>query len=196
MESHNADTCNTQYKCKYCSQAHNNLLHVNGSTPEGKLNQNHKESADQGDEQSQQHEQQLSLSSHGKFNNVLLPIIEVKLFDSKGNCIVVKALIDTGSQVSLITDDVFKKLNLPTIGKVIDIIGVSQKETATNKAVNLSIYSCSLDYKIDVTCSVISTITLGLPCAYFDKNQLQITNNIKLSNPKFNISKVTNFPNQ
>lgn len=106
--------------------------------------------------------------------------------DREGKYHKARALLDAGSQSSLITNYFCTKLQLET------------REVQINlEAVNNA--SCQIKHKCDIrvaqhnrqefslTCLVIPEITDVLLQVKFEKKDLQIPQNIKLANPSFNI---------
>lgn len=158
--------CRFHFKCKICKSGHNTLLHKDGN-------------ADQ--------EQTVALHTSSSSTQVLLPTIKVKLFDSRGRTLLVRALLDSGSQASFITHSLMKRLSLNSITQSTNIIGIGNKNNIINKYVNIVIHSPVQDMQFHVKCNVVDAITTRLPQQYFDLNRYSLPKGIYLSDDKFNV---------
>ncbi|KAF2887223.1 hypothetical protein ILUMI_18950, partial [Ignelater luminosus] len=104
---------------------------------------------------------------------------------SDGQLFVIKGLLDSGSQLSFITDELYKKLKISSFPKSLSIFGIT--ESKTQMAVHVKIYSCTSSYNTEILCSIMPEITNNLPTSYLDKNEISLPKNVNLSNPEFNI---------
>lgn len=164
LRAHPNSVCKYKFKCKICKESHNTLLHSNEKEP-------------------------VSLCSNNSlFSNcsVLLPTVKVKVTDKYGRDFIVRALLDSGSQTSFITDTLVKKLSLVPSSQSTNIIGISNRITKINEIVNLPINSCMhKNVKFNVNCYVVNTITTPQPQQLLDVSKLNIPGNIKLSDNEF-----------
>ncbi|KAF2882046.1 hypothetical protein ILUMI_24125 [Ignelater luminosus] len=131
---------------------------------------------------------QLTLCNNNKGNtNVILPVVKIGIYSFDGQLFVVKGLLDSGSQLSFITDELYKKLKISSFPKSLSIFGITKQESKTQMAVHVKIYSCTSSYNTEILCSIMPEITNNLPTSYFDKNEISLPKNVNLSNPEFNI---------
>lgn len=156
--------CKLNIKCKLCQLAHNTLLH----------------------QEPQAVEPVVSLLSKPLATNVLLPTVKVKLVDMYGEPIVVRALLDTGSQDSFATTNIVKKLGLSPIVQHKSITGIGNKPTAINEYVNLTVLSCQNNVKFNLKCNIVQSITTRLPQQFINIAGLNLPKHIKLSDDTFN----------
>lgn len=78
--------------------------------------------------------------------------------------------MDSGSQMSLITNEFFKKLKISSFKNKVNIVGISKNVTEVTNSVYVEISSCFYDYKKNVKCSIVERISSlpKLECDYFN----------------------------
>ncbi|KAL0851491.1 hypothetical protein ABMA28_007284 [Loxostege sticticalis] len=163
LNSH-TDKCKFNFKCKSCKQNHNTLLHQ--------------------DKQSE--EPIVSLHSNNKLNEtILLPTIQVKLIDKYGQEIFVKALLDSGSQASVVTESLVTQLGLSPMTQNTNIIGIGNNSNKIDQCVNIFLQSCVHDIKLKVKCHIVKNITTKLPQHYVNFSKLSIPKNVMLADKDF-----------
>lgn len=158
--------CKFSFSCKICKQGHNTLLHKD---------------SDPGPQAS------ISLHSVNSTMNTLLPTIKVKLIDYKGSELYVRALLDSGSQVSLITTHLVEKLQVKPKKQNTNIIGIGNNCNQINKYVDITINSPVKNVQLNIKCHVVNYITANLPQNHFDSSKLNIPKHIQLSDDEFNV---------
>ncbi|KAF2883762.1 hypothetical protein ILUMI_22407 [Ignelater luminosus] len=187
LDEHDIKNCGflNKYKCKHCAKLHNNLLHISEAMEGNPAIKSQGVFQDKNDNESQV---QLTLCNNNKGNtNVILPVVKIGIYSSDRQLFVVKGLLDSGSQLSFITDELYKKLKISSFPKSLSIFGITKQESKTQMAVLVKIYSCTSSYNTELLCSIMPEITNNLPTSYFDKNEISLPKNVNLSNPEFNI---------
>ncbi|KAJ8979676.1 hypothetical protein NQ317_001076 [Molorchus minor] len=163
--------CKYSYKCATCKREHNSLLH--------------KSAPDETNVASN------IVSTHHYITkassaNVLLPTVKVKLKSADGQEYFVRGLLDSGSQTSLISSDLAKKLKCKTFTNNLNIVGIAKNVTNVQRSAYVEVHSCVYNYKLKVECAVVDTITTNLPQYHFDISNVKIPKNITLSDENFN----------
>ncbi|XP_028167249.1 uncharacterized protein LOC114357705 isoform X2 [Ostrinia furnacalis] len=104
------------------------------------------------------------MHSNSNVSTILLPTIKAKVLcrDGKSHK-VVRGLVDSGSQVSFMTADLAKALQLPLIDSNLNITALGKQNKTTSKAVNAEFVSLQNNYKCQVNCSIVDQITTKLP---------------------------------
>jgi hypothetical protein len=156
--------CKFHFKCKQCKESHNSLLHVD------------------------EERSTVSLSSVSNKNQVLLPTAKVKLVSKQGEEVIVKALLDSGSQSSFVTAKVAKKLGYALLPNTTDIIGIANTERSVKHRLRLEIFSCVYPFKTQTNLLVVDSITTKLPQSPIDMSKIVIPNNIQLADDSFHMS--------
>ncbi|KAJ8934283.1 hypothetical protein NQ314_013469 [Rhamnusium bicolor] len=150
---HPVDQCRWK-NCPICGQSHHSLLHSQGhSKPMFNNNQNGNNFHSQNKVYLNQPQGQGSAGSAGPSQScvnhsqhVLIATAMVLIPDSNGKIITAKAILDNGSQTSLVTSDLVKKLNFCSYTKNVQVSGVSGKKSMCNQMVVFDIIS---QYKVE-----------------------------------------------
>lgn len=118
----------------------------------------------------------------------LLSTAKICIYDSNNKPIVCKALLDSASQSSFMSTELFESLNLPYEEINMPIIGINSNFSKVTKLVKTKIHSSANKASFDITCFIINKITDDLPQHTFDTGCLNIPEDIKLADPDFNYS--------
>ncbi|KOB73710.1 Uncharacterized protein OBRU01_10318, partial [Operophtera brumata] len=157
--------CNFHFKCSLCkSKEHNSLLHLEDSVCN------------------------FAKSAHKVVSKdmVLLPTIMVKFRATNGSFVTARGLVDSGSQVSFIKDNLIQHLNVSTFNYNVNVTALGQKQKTVAKAVNLSMHSMHNNYSCNALFSVVDNITSYLPQTKFDVSDIEIPENVVLADSEFN----------
>ncbi|XP_073953580.1 uncharacterized protein [Choristoneura fumiferana] len=160
--------CRFHFRCNICKQAHNTLLHPEVSQP-------------------------VSLLSNTDCDKILIPTVKVKLFSQTGQEVHVKAILDSASQVSLVTNKLIDVLGLSPKTENTTIIGVSNTNNAARYSIPLKIFSLASPYKVTINCHVLEKITCKLPQFKVDLEALNIPSDLKLADAEFHIPSEINM---
>lgn len=158
--------------CKKCSKRHHTLLHKD-EEPSNQI-------------QNTAVVNQSSVDTHHLSTQVVIPTTKVRI-STGTTSVVVKAILDSGSQASFITSEVVRLLKLKPSAKNFNIIGLSNKHIKVNQYVNIDISSCVYNFKTCIQCAVVPEITSKLPQVFFSKDELNIPQNILMADDDFNI---------
>ncbi|KAI5651352.1 pao retrotransposon peptidase domain-containing protein [Phthorimaea operculella] len=165
LNSHPGIKCKFAFKCRECKQkSHNTLLHRDEKPIEG-----------------------VALCSNQSDNKRQLPTVKVKLIDKYGREVYCKALLDSCSEGCFIKKSMVDKLKLDVFDKNTTVIGIGNKPSQMNSAVDVSVYSCTHDVKFDVNCQVVEDVTSQMPHEYFDISKLDIPEDLVLADVNFNV---------
>lgn len=152
--------CKYHFRCSECRGPHNSLLHCKEPAPPVTLTGN--------------------IS-----NNVLLPTVRIKVHGRDGTEFHVKALLDSGSQVSLVTSSLVQQLGLTPNPSNTNIIGIANAKSNTKYCIPLEIHSLKTPFRTELTCHVVDQITCQLPQNKIDISRFVIPPNITLSDDQF-----------
>lgn len=126
------------------------------------------------------------LTAYSTSGDVLLATAEVTLYDINNQPIKAKALLDSGSQSSIITENLVRKLKYKTFNKNLQISGISQRCTTSNKMVCFNIFSnINPQQNFQISCAVLDNITCKLPQVQIDTDKLRIPQDIQLADSTF-----------
>ncbi|CAH2108854.1 unnamed protein product [Euphydryas editha] len=117
--------------------------------------------------------------------NVLLSTALIKCNGANNKKYIVRALLDSGSSSCLMTESLFKKLNLPHLKIHKYVQGINKKISPINKMCRVRIESLCESYTNDLLCHVLpDVLTDSVPVRYIPIDN--IPSNIQLADPYFN----------
>lgn len=184
LYSHGDANCTSMKTCKECNSKHHTLLHMTKENTEksGKTVCNYMKtkpsiSSQQG-------------SYHLNTNNteILLTTVQVKIKSITGTYITMRALLDQGSQVNLITENAAQQLRLPRSKLHATISGVGSVAGSCKGSVHLSCKSIHSDYNFEAQALVLQKLTSKLPNCSFKRENWEHLKNLKLADPEYNVS--------
>ncbi|CAG9136294.1 unnamed protein product [Plutella xylostella] len=176
---HGNKQCNSTKRCKECNGQHNTSLHeIYHLTPEKPKLTNKPTTSSQRN------------TNHvaGEFD-VLLATVQVKVMSSNGTYIQMRALLDQGSQVSLITENAAQRLGLPRKHMNATVSGVGTVSNHSRGVVQLFCSSLYDDYTISTEALVMTKVLNNLPNSTFERRPWSHVQNLQLADPEYNISR-------
>lgn len=133
--SHNSNKCASNKRCFECKGRHHTLLHLpitkpstnNNATPPDVVTPSPTDSPRASTSQASLNT--FHLKENCSMQQVLLATAIVRLRSEHGQEVVVRALLDQGSQATFITEDIAQKLNVRKVPIVASINGIGQSGT-------------------------------------------------------------------
>ncbi|XP_043064525.1 uncharacterized protein LOC122320482 [Drosophila ficusphila] len=123
-------------------------------------------------------------------NFVLLATANVFIKSRAGSLIPCRAILDSGSQVHIVTSRFVHLLQLKRIKSAVAVSGLGDSSfKTTGYAVQLSLSSNSTNYSASIEAVVASSIVNDQPDFNFDSSPWNIPSNLPLADPEFNKSK-------
>ncbi|XP_055910831.1 uncharacterized protein LOC129945199 [Eupeodes corollae] len=208
---HASNNCRLTVRCHLCRSRHHSLLHSSQSqnsnqTSNQTSNFNSSRNSNQGSnavsdsnhqsinsnsENPTPHSSNSLIANHSisfKPNHqvsTILPTAVARIRDNQGLYQIVRVLLDSGSQVSFITEQAAQRLGLPRKRLRIPVVGIASKSAGvTNGLVNLNIVSCYSSEMIDLSCYVLPTITSSLPPLSIDQIPQNLSS-LNLADPNY-----------
>lgn len=163
--------CKFHFKCHICKEAHHTILHDESSSSSNPV----------------------TLISNTQTDRVLLPTVKVKLYSQNGTEVHVKAILDSASQVSLVTSKV-----LDVLGKIpnkdeTNIVGVSNASNIAKYSVPLEVFSLATNYRVTINCHVLDKITCKIPQFKVDMTEINIPKEMILADDDFYVPSEINM---
>ncbi|XP_055922945.1 uncharacterized protein LOC129953645 [Eupeodes corollae] len=179
---HSSNRCRFNLRCKLCNKRHNTLVHPT---------ENLASTTSAGISSSVNSSVPTNLNCHSLESShhlsTLLPTAVVMVQDKHGAHHKIRVLLDTGSQVSFVTEQVVQCLGLLRTPSRIPIMGVASTSAGvTNGVVTLNLFSRFDNNNIEVDCYVISKLTLLLPPAFVPHSITKPYMSLELADPSFN----------
>nr|XP_049702535.1 uncharacterized protein LOC126055847 [Helicoverpa armigera] len=166
---HNAYQCRLKAMCRTCKKKHNTLVHVTQT---------------ENSEQPSTSSLPVSLSVVSS-DQVLLSTALIQVVKDK-KTYTARALLDTGSQSSFITDSLKEKLGLViNPGGSVNVCGINNSNCSIKQSCNLKLKSRCNSFEIKVKCLVVPRITGILPNSLINTEYLKLPSNIVLADPNY-----------
>lgn len=195
LYTHNGNPCYSQRRCRNCSGQHNTLLHsacaktaISPAAASGSHYNQHR-TVHSGNNHRNKHANINSNVSLGETKEILLATTLVKVTSIDGTQIIMRALIDQGSQVSLITEKAAQTLGIKRQNCQGLIVGVGAKENNSKGLISVSCSSIYEDFTFDTDVIIMNNLVKHLPNQTFQKPAWPYLENIKLADPEFNVSR-------
>lgn len=180
LHKHDVNQCRSKRKCRACQGNHNSILHDalrEASTGIGHVTRNQP-------------------SSIHKVNHVatedeeaLLTTICIKIKSVYGTYVTLRALLDQGSQISLISENAVQLLGLPRKSYHASVCGIGEGAKQSRGIVTINAESIYGDFHFSTQALVIPSVINPLPNSSFKKQPWAHLEHIQLADPDYNISK-------
>lgn len=118
---------------------------------------------------------------------ILLSTANVFINDANGKPVLCRALLDSGSQSNYMTYNLLKKLNLEKSKVNILASGISKNSIHIEHSSRAKVFSTYNNFQIETNFLILNKITGNLPNTSFNKEFLNIPNNIHLADSNFNV---------
>lgn len=172
--------------CRVCKRRHNTLIHMTTGQPAHNSNVSENIPVTPAKQSSTAvNDVALSANISQSQCDVLLSTALIKLYDDKGRDYVVRAVLDSGSTSSLITERLCKRLNLTT--RLVDrsLLGINNATSRVGKTCRINMTSLNNSFSTELSCFVLPSITSLVPGHEINISNLAIPNNICLADPTF-----------
>ncbi|KAI5633811.1 putative peptidase (DUF1758) domain-containing protein [Phthorimaea operculella] len=163
-----AGKCRFHFRCGQCKKPHNTLVHVDDEKPVVMIS--------------------------GRDPNVLLPTARVKLFRPRDNREVhVKAVLDSCSQVSLVSKKVVEVLGLAPKRDRTEIVGIASSKTDSEYSVPLEIHSLKSPFKREINFHVVDKVICNMPQREIEPSEITIPAGVQLADDDFRVPSEINM---
>lgn len=153
--------------CKTCDKKHHTLLHKNSDEKPAQVN--------------------FATLHNVASSQILLSTAIVHILDQEGRPHACRALLDNGSQVHFITENLAKKLGLKQFEHEIPLGGVNQMNSTITKITHSVIESRLNKYRTQLTFLITPEINEQAPSEPIKQIELKIPSNIHLADPQFHV---------
>lgn len=178
--SHMVKDCPSKYSCLECNKKHHTLLHNSTTVDVPRMLP---ESVDESDLPSTSQVQSHFVSNR---RNVLLGTAIVTI-NVSGTCFTARALIDSGSEVTFMTERLLKRLKLPSSKAAAQVTGLNNTITGNiEKTCSIVLKSNQLpSWKLTTNVFVLPKITGCLPSQNVELSMDSLPRNMVLADPLF-----------
>ncbi|XP_058839198.1 uncharacterized protein LOC131694734 [Topomyia yanbarensis] len=190
-KGHQLRACPSDKSCSKCSKKHHTLLHF-----EQLLQPEPKQQNSSGSNSLQEANALTTISENPvttacssvqrRAKQVLLMTALVNVASKSGRVFKLRALLDSGSQVNLVSDSAVKMLALPKYPANVPVVGVAGAQSKIRHRVILKLFSEHTDFKSDVDCLVTTKVTGKIPSIPINISEWKFPTGIVLADPGFN----------
>ncbi|XP_055856101.1 uncharacterized protein LOC129919272 [Episyrphus balteatus] len=175
---HSSNRCRVKARCKLCKSRHHSLVHLDNINPAA--------SASVVDPTQNSASVVSNHMKNDSRSSVILPTAVVKVFDNSGKTHLVRVLLDSGSQVSFVTDSLVKRLGLRRSHARLPISGISSVEAGvTQGAVELQLKSRITPHTMQVEAYILNQITSQTPSLSFEASNFTFLDDLLLADVGF-----------
>ncbi|KAJ8708890.1 hypothetical protein PYW08_010272 [Mythimna loreyi] len=195
LYDHKGKECLSKKRCIECNGFHNTLLHDSNSKELSKQGGNLMPSTQQSNSRFNQervnHGNTHVTQENNMMQETLLSTALLKVQKVDGTYLILRALIDQGSQMSLITENAAQQLGLKRSRCDGIITGIGQTENSCRGIMNLNCMSNSRikRYQFNIDAYIMNNLTKYLPSYSFPKIVCTFLDNLELADPDYNISR-------
>ena len=166
---HSTKECKSKHTCKTCHSKHNSLLHLPDASKgavSGSLTTN---------------------QATAGIASGIVPTAMVPVEDDSSKITICRAMIDTGSQISLISESAVQRMNLKRHKQTLTINGIGNvSKTYRSGSVSLRLKPSSGHSVITVNAYVLPSLTQVLPEREFSIAKCFHLRSVDLADPEFN----------
>lgn len=137
----------------------------------------------------QEHVSSTTHVSQGTDTQVLLATALVRVAAADGTKHIMRALIDQGSQISLITENAAQMLNIKRRGCNGVIFGIGKKQNNCKGVINIECSSLCSDFHFNTEVLIMNNLIKSLPTQSFARPGWPHLNGVQLADPDYNISR-------
>ncbi|XP_055634049.1 uncharacterized protein LOC129774354 [Toxorhynchites rutilus septentrionalis] len=191
---HFARKCQSKFSCRICQKRHHSMLHpgfesqaISRITPF--TNSNVTSFNNDFNVLTANSIQSTNPKVTHSGANVLLSTVVLIIQDGYGKQYFARALLDSGSQCNLMSDQLCRRLRLVRNRTNQPVFGIGASPTETFGSVYTNISSRYSNFSIPMEFLVLRQITTNLPTHTIPTTEWRIPENIFLADPEFNISK-------
>ncbi|KAL4131322.1 hypothetical protein QTP88_008654 [Uroleucon formosanum] len=131
---HIANACQSAYRCKSCNGRHHILLHIdNRHVTSTNIIHSYKSGTVVGKSEGRSSSPSFSGTSHSDIRVVLATAL-IRIRDISGADVLIRVLLDSGSQVSAITTECAKRLGLTRFKTQTEVVGLAQQRVKPIKS--------------------------------------------------------------
>ncbi|XP_037931029.1 uncharacterized protein LOC119667340 [Teleopsis dalmanni] len=175
---HVVNKCSSR-SCTKCNKKHNTLLHleVNNQTKQNIL------PSSSGYNTAVTTATANTSTCHCDY--VFLPTARAKITASNGNTSEVRALLDSGSQVNIVSERLVKRLNISKTKSLLSIEGIGKVQKNSTQRVNIKLQPLNSRFTTEVEAFVLPNIVPPQPSCSYDISKWKVPNSIHLADPTF-----------
>lgn len=177
---HKTHDCKSKFSCRTCSKRHNGILHLDKKINERSVKANVARTSEE--------TETFHVSANVARQNtgsVLLATIILGAFDKNGARILLRALLDQGSQSAFISEKAAQTLKLPRKSIDVTISGIGAREQKAKHLIEMTMFPrFESDFILNCNAIILPRLTHVSNNTQF-KDDFDFTENLTLADPSF-----------
>lgn len=182
---HRSKDC-TSRSCSKCSKKHNSLLHLKNSSNSENNQTSPTDIRSRESTESPSTTSSTVASANAHRGSVLLGTAMIKITANNGRSGEFRALLDSGSQINIVTERLIRKLSIQPKQTVLSIEGIGGRSKQATQRVNVNFQSTTCKFSSRLEAYVLPNIIPPQPSSAFNIESWSIPDNVSLADPQFN----------
>lgn len=187
---HLARNCVSESSCRKCSGSHHTQLCITESEANNQsasaIEASNYSSGIDRQEESTAYSGITSCTSRTITNSsVLLATANIILVDESGHEHHARALLDSGSECSFVTESLAQRMHVRRYSANLSIVGIGQSSTRVQCKIRSTVKSRITDYNTTIEACILPRVTVELPSKSIDVSGWPIPTGIHLADPEF-----------
>ncbi|XP_067210840.1 uncharacterized protein [Linepithema humile] len=192
LGAHKISNCTSTRRCIKCGQKHHTSLHLEKSANDKRTRSDNSKAsvASEKDKENKTPNAKVLFANAdqaGNHSQILLATARIIVRSSNGNSTIARALIDQGSEISLVTERLAQRLKLPRIKSSIPLVGVGgQSSNKTRGFVSFTIrpHFTSTFEKV-ISAHILSALTTAIPTLKVSSKSWKHLEGLQLADPYY-----------
>lgn len=191
LVGHSKKQCQSKKRCRKCLKAHNTLIHeVSAGDQSASASKNFDTVTQRGNVATKEISTRSSNASWDDASEILLATAVIRITGANGNQHEMRALVDQGSQLSLINEKAAQVLGLKRSRFKGQIFGVGEKENNAKGFMDITLQSNHSEFSLCTSVVVMNSLIKKLPNNSFTTpTSWNHIKGLQLADPKFNTSR-------